>query len=101
MKRVSAIACVLAGLAGPAHAATGPATHGTIEPGKPTSQACSKSVLRASRLKVEILVTCSGVSVLFAYSPVERLFCDPRFSCNPHFGRLVRNWFANEVARFK
>ena len=68
---------------------------------KAAKLSCEKNIIFHSALKIEIEVSCGSKSMIVVYSPIEDLFCDPKFYCRKNLRTITKNWFVNGYAEVK
>ena len=101
MKNLFAIAGLLLSVSNPAGAAidTSDTQDYTNTPNSKVS--CQHNVIQHKALTVEIEISCGSQSAVFVYSPIEKLFCDPKLHCQRNLGILTKTWFGNNHANIK
>ena len=101
MKYLIALAGLLSILANPASAAIDTSNTKDYAASEKSHNSCQRNIFNHSGLIVEFEISCGSKSVIFVYSPIEKMFCDPKFNCQKSLKILTKTWFSNNYAEFK
>jgi len=101
MKDLLALAGLLFILTNPASAAIDTSDTKNYAVSEKSQIFCQRNIFNHGELIVEIEISCGSKSVIFVYSPIEKMFCDPKFNCQKNLNILTGIWFSNNYAEFK